>query len=754
MKHKSLENRLGIRWIWFLTYAAVLAFSLVSILFCYGILSGELKTQLKERNNATLKTIAENVDSQFKMIKSAAAQIATDEEVAGIVEKITLPIDSKENFELFRFVSDLRTLKGWSIAEDLSEDLMIYFPHIDRVTRQGTVHDSQSFYETYCKEGNIAEEEWHNFLTNRHDNEYINMRLFKNEDELIYVTSVSPNGDRSSFVNLIFKINKERLSEKCESLYFRDYGLFAVADKDDNILMSFMPKKEGLFEQTSLKKLKTEKGVCSFEAASELNSWKYVYVLPESIAYKSIKTTKCLIIIVLLTYLALSTVMILYFIRIHEKPIKNIIKSFPNTDESDEAEAKGGQNEYMLLSDKIRSVTDKNFEMAQALEKQQSVLKKYLLNLLLTGSDADEKMFGTLHFNPDSGKFAAVVISTEPVPEENNRLKIWNETEKSYLYFSICNILDELLGNQQYAYHSAEKENGVVYVVEIKDEMRKENLVETAVFAHEVVLEELGFDFTLILGETYKGREGIARSYKEARLAMGYAEEKGITGIKLYKDLKEELAKKSSFSEKQVKLLHYAILKGDKKIAEKVIEEIFTLESTESQDVLYRHLAQSVNAAVKKILLLHAVSFNKEFSEFKGLGETEETPEKIKAQCKKLVFKAMAKLYEQKKSEDVVDRCIIYIGENYKDINLSLKGLAGEFGITHEYLSKKFKQKAEISLVDYINLIRIEHAKALMCQKGCQLSEIPEKVGFSNYRTFARQFISFVGVAPKEFKIK
>ena len=744
MKYVFLKNRLKIRWIWLLTYAVVLIFSLVINLLCYGILSRELKIQLVERNNAVLDTISENVDAQFRMIGNAAAQIATDKEVIKIIEKINLPIDNFESYELYQFVSDLRYLKGWSIAEELSDDLMIYFPHIDMITRQGTVHEADAFWESYCTNGEVTKEQWHDFLHNRHNNEYLSLRLFRNEDELIYVTSISPGRDRSQFVNLIFKINKERLNEMCENLYLRDYGMFAVVDKNDNMLLKFLPKENTSLNYSSMTQLRNKKEISCFEVASDLNQWRYVFVLPENIAYQSIGTTKNLVRILFVLYIALSVVMILYFIRMHEKPFKHFMKIFSDNEESEENENSSEQNEYLLLSKKIHSITDKNAQMTQMLERQQSVLKEYLLNVLLTGGEADDKVIGCLHFNPDNADFMVFIISVEPGIRGKSRIDKKNEAELALYHFSICNVLDELLDNQQCVFHSAENEKG------------EKDLFEMVDFTHEVVLTELGLDFTYTCGDVYHGREGIVKSYEEAQLAMIYCIENGLSGLRVYEELKTELAQQSMYSKEHEKYLSYVIEECDFTRIEEIINLIFPeTDAGEKSETMLFQVMQNITTTVKRVLLLHGISFEKELSDFKLQDEkTEDYRDKecVKENTKKLISAAIARLSEQRESSDVVDCVIRYIGENYTDINLSLHSIADKFSINHEYLSKKFKSKTGIRLVDYINIVRIENAKLLMSKKDFVLSQVPEKVGFSNYRTFARVFTKTVGVAPKSFK--
>jgi YesN/AraC family two-component response regulator len=95
---------------------------------------------------------------------------------------------------------------------------------------------------------------------------------------------------------------------------------------------------------------------------------------------------------------------------------------------------------------------------------------------------------------------------------------------------------------------------------------------------------------------------------------------------------------------------------------------------------------------------------------------------------------------------------ITFIEENYSNPNLDITMIAEHFSITSSYLSKKFKSRTGISLLDFINKTRVEQAKKALADSKTRISDIAEACGFINSNTFIRVFKKYEGVTPGRFR--
>ena len=76
-----------------------------------------------------------------------------------------------------------------------------------------------------------------------------------------------------------------------------------------------------------------------------------------------------------------------------------------------------------------------------------------------------------------------------------------------------------------------------------------------------------------------------------------------------------------------------------------------------------------------------------------------------------------------------------YIEEHYAE-ELSLDSLAKEVGLSSQYLSKHFKQATNMGVVQYINLIRLEHANQELLNEDVTVMEAAMNNGFASVKAY------------------
>ncbi|OUS78538.1 hypothetical protein B1748_00210 [Paenibacillus sp. MY03] len=106
----------------------------------------------------------------------------------------------------------------------------------------------------------------------------------------------------------------------------------------------------------------------------------------------------------------------------------------------------------------------------------------------------------------------------------------------------------------------------------------------------------------------------------------------------------------------------------------------------------------------------------------------------------------------QRERNDLIDQSLVFIQTNYMRSDLSLNLLASEFGLSVPYLSKLFKEKAEINFIDYVMEIRLSKAKELLSATDGKVRDIAEQVGYTNVNSFVRIFKKLTGRTPSEYR--
>lgn len=83
---------------------------------------------------------------------------------------------------------------------------------------------------------------------------------------------------------------------------------------------------------------------------------------------------------------------------------------------------------------------------------------------------------------------------------------------------------------------------------------------------------------------------------------------------------------------------------------------------------------------------------------------------------------------------------------------ISLQDVANEFSYSKEYLSRYFRKKMGICMQQYINSMKISHAKELLSNTNMHVKEISAELGFHDEKYFMRLFKKIERITAGEFR--
>ena len=98
-----------------------------------------------------------------------------------------------------------------------------------------------------------------------------------------------------------------------------------------------------------------------------------------------------------------------------------------------------------------------------------------------------------------------------------------------------------------------------------------------------------------------------------------------------------------------------------------------------------------------------------------------------------------------------IQRVITYIDTDLT-ADLSLKALSDSLNINSSYLSTLFKKETSMTLTNYVNKKRIEHAVYLLSSTDMQIQKIAQYCGIPDVNYFTKIFKKVMNKTPSEFK--
>lgn len=106
-----------------------------------------------------------------------------------------------------------------------------------------------------------------------------------------------------------------------------------------------------------------------------------------------------------------------------------------------------------------------------------------------------------------------------------------------------------------------------------------------------------------------------------------------------------------------------------------------------------------------------------------------------------------ARIYKMKKVNTLLD----YIHTNYNK-QVSTSDLAKMQYVTESHLCRMFKHSVGMSILEYVNILRIDKSAILLKNTDEPISKIAQSVGFDNLNYFDRVFKRHKNMSPKEYR--
>ncbi len=103
-------------------------------------------------------------------------------------------------------------------------------------------------------------------------------------------------------------------------------------------------------------------------------------------------------------------------------------------------------------------------------------------------------------------------------------------------------------------------------------------------------------------------------------------------------------------------------------------------------------------------------------------------------------------------SPDISQRILTYCSEHFADEDISIEKISEALYISPSYISKIFASKLKYKFREYINVLRISHAKKLIAGGDMKIIDIMYECGFKNQSSFNRVFFEICGTSPSEYK--
>ena len=101
---------------------------------------------------------------------------------------------------------------------------------------------------------------------------------------------------------------------------------------------------------------------------------------------------------------------------------------------------------------------------------------------------------------------------------------------------------------------------------------------------------------------------------------------------------------------------------------------------------------------------------------------------------------------------DEISQVVHYMEEHFSDPEISITALAESLELSTTRFSLSFKEKMGMSPLDYLTLLRVEHAKELLASTELTIRDVSAQVGYYDSGSFTRRFKQITGETPLQYR--
>lgn len=286
------------------------------------------------------------------------------------------------------------------------------------------------------------------------------------------------------------------------------------------------------------------------------------------------------------------------------------------------------------------------------------------------------------------------------------------------------------------------------------DEKSGTDELVTALYEGKHFLEKYGFNISISIGEEKEGMMYIHQSYKEAVYALKYTYLLGTEDIIFYEDVGNREFQHLTSSENRLLNKVLDFIKGK----EEMTATQFVADVMEEYGVDENVSIDTIEFFQYEIIgvINRAFAMQSEVAEERSLRIKELMSKESLKEFEDELISILNMLYHEEHSvvgaDEMCKQAVHYIEEHYMDTELSVSMLGEILETNSAYLSKVFKKKYDVTILNYIAQIRIRMAKEAMADMDKNIKDIAEECGFLSSNVFIKTFKKLEGMTPGMYR--
>ncbi len=656
--------------------------------------------------------------------------------------------------------SELKTyVTGYNDLLSLEGSVFLYYNHSKTVLAPPYRYNSANLGAFSSFYMNLSDKEFLRFMDNPEG--YYILHANTQNPQLFLLTQIVDKNTVSRLGKVIIRISLPALIRELLHDDSPSDLLFYITHKDDSVCVTADEEGTFQFSQTGLDVINDlSQGTVSIEnknyylidTLSDHVGWHYKIAVPHTVFTRQARFYSILFGIAILTALLISLLLAWRMAWKFYTPAGRLLNALNISHEASYDKA---------LSTAEAAVA----EYREQLNSQDRELKQYeshknestfmaLLDGRLTESESRKITEEYLSEADPSKPFRLLLIGLFHI--QQSVFSMNNEIDYSLMHFVLKNVFSEVLYQDSFLHRPLAFSESSVCVCLIQD-MTDSDLVEKIFTVRTFLEEQAGLESVFCISETSDDPGSIPEYYLQVTDLLSFHRFWGRSqqNIIFYSDLDDELSPASE-TDAERKIINLISVGNMEEAREDLVQ---VLDQGFPRGLSFPWVKIQISALISHIaghmLAQNGSSFetNETVQELLPVIPRCETFEELKHTVLLLFDRLSAEQNTQGNDESPawIRKAKEYIEENYSDSSLNISTLAFRFGLTPAHFSRSYKKYTNTSILDYINLIRVEHAKQLL-DEGMTVHDAALAAGYTEARALIRYFKRYEGITPGQYQ--
>lgn len=727
-----------------------------------------VEDEVVKANRTLLQQSSQILNQRFSEIDMIVRQLQANSKVI----QFQYVEDPFEGVTPSRILDTRLGLYDYSLSNNFLLEYFIFFKRSELAMRPNMTYRFSEFYDQYLSYAGQSYSQWTELFFSRYYDKHILPAAAitkggKTYRVVTYIQSLGfPDHHNGSIVVLIDNDNIQKL---LKGLNLSGGGWAYIANEHNQIISSVSSGTEAVTpigldgrEPNGVLLPDASNGNRMITYITSDNGWKYVVAQPAAIVLEKVHYLKRDIYVVLALSL-LAGIVTAYFMALrNSKPLKRIVNGirerFGGDNESDQEQEKDA---YRYIQNSFAALAANNEKLQADYKEQLPFLKAALFERMMRGElmnrQAMEAVSRHIGLQWNGSRFRVAIADLGGYGEEYHPVVL---EKLDMMRVVVKEAIQLRLGGSGYLHDIEQDKIVLLFHGHVSDSLPA-NTGQTVKFIGSLLQsisdeldQQLQYKVVFGVGNEYDGVMNIARSFEEAKFALTYKMQRRPDTIIRYDELP---VTSNSFyypSDVEQRIIHL-VMAGEKRETLRMLEELYAVNFKDRQLTLTMQqlFVYELWATIAKLLDHVAGGIQGAAMETSVVFRNHSVQEQFDAllEAYGLVCDAVKERLRSQHTELSADMTA-HIQTAYMQPDLSLTTVSSRFGMSEVYLSQFFKEHVGINFSDYVEQIRMDHAKTMLAETELPIQQIAGRVGYNSLNTFCRAFKRLNGVSATSFR--